>query len=184
MAKKISNEAVKKSTGKVWSEWFALLNKEGAKQMEHKAIAEMLHKKHGLSGWWSQMVTVQYEQEIKGRKKHETSKGYQISKSKTLLSPVAKIFNAVLFSAERKIWLKHYDFTITKSTKNKSIRGKWIDGKTNIEFQFYQKDKNKSRIVVQHNRISSASEADKMKTYWQYSITKLNNYLNKSSSIK
>ncbi len=51
MANKISNEAVKKSTGKVWSEWFALLNKADAKKMEHKAIAEMLHTKNGLSGW-------------------------------------------------------------------------------------------------------------------------------------
>src|SRR3989337_3840354 len=107
MTKRISEEAVKKSTGKSWNEWFLLLNKAGAKKLEHKAIAEMLHKKHGLSGWWSQMVTVQYEQEIKGRTKHEKPEGYQISKSKTLPFSASKIFNAVQSPSQRKNWLKN-----------------------------------------------------------------------------
>ena len=61
MAKKISNEAVKKSTGKTLKEWFSILNKAGAKKMEHKQVAKLLHEKYKLSGWWSQMVTVQLE---------------------------------------------------------------------------------------------------------------------------
>ncbi len=73
MAKKISDEAVKKRTGKNWKEWFSVLNKAGAKKMEHKEIALLLSEKYHVSDWWSQMVTVQYEQDIKGRKKHETS---------------------------------------------------------------------------------------------------------------
>jgi hypothetical protein len=176
MADKISNKAVKKSTGKIWSEWFALLTKAGARKMEHKAIAEMLHEKQDLSSWWSQMITVQYEQEIKGRKKHEKPGGYQITKSKTLPCSVLKIFNAVQSPAQRKSWLKNHK-TITKSTKNKSIRGKWVDGKTNLEFQFYQKDTTKTQIAIQHSKISSAKGAEKMKKYWEINLTNLKNFL-------
>ena len=79
MAKKISDEAVKKSTGKTRKQWFSILNKNGAKKMEHKQVAKLLHEKFGLSPWWSQMLTVQYEQEIKGRKKHEKPEGFQIN---------------------------------------------------------------------------------------------------------
>jgi len=179
MANKISNEAVKKSTGKVWSEWFALLNKAGAKKMEHKAIAEMLHKKLGLSGWWSQMVTVQYEQEIKGRKKHSKPEGYQISKSKTLSFSASKVFSVVQYPALRKSWLKGPDFSITKSMKNKSIRGKWVDDKTNVEFQFYPKEKAKTQLVVQHSKISSEKEAEKLKKYWERNLNLLTKYLEK-----
>jgi len=179
MIKRISNEAVKKSTGKIWSEWFVLLNKEGAKKMEHKVIAEMVHKKYGLSGWWSQMVTVQYEQEIKGRKKHETTSGYQISKSKTLSFSISKVFSVVQYPALRKSWLKDPDFSITKSTKNKSIRGKWVDGKTNIEFQFYPKDKTKTQLVIQHSKISSLKEAERLKKYWERNFNLLTKYLEK-----
>ena len=156
MAKNISNEAVQKSTAKTWKDWFSLLNKAGAMKMEHKDVAQLLYKKHGLSGWWSQMVTVQYEQEIKGRKKHEKPEGFQISKSITLPSPVTKTYNSVNSLGKRKEWLADPDFTVSKSTKNKSIRGKWLDGKTGIEFQFYAKDKNKTQLVVQLSKIDSS----------------------------
>lgn len=179
MANKISDEAVKKRTGKVWSEWFALLNKAGAKKMEHKSIAELLNKKHGLTDWWSQTVTVQYEQEIKGRKKHSKPQGYQISKSKTLSFSASKVFSVIQYPALRKSWLKNYDFSITKSMKNKSIRGKWIDGKTIIEFQFYPKEKAKTQLVVQHSKISSEKDAEKLKKYWERNLNLLAKYLEK-----
>ena len=177
MANRISTESVKKATGKIWSEWFSVLNKTGAKKMEHKDIAEMLNKKFGLSSWWSQMVTVQYEREIKGRKKHQTTKGYQISKSKTLPFSASKIFNAIQSTAKRKNWLKDYNFTITRSAKSKSIRGRWVDGNSNIEFQFYPKEKSKTQIVIQHNKISSPKEAEKMKRYWEMNLANLKNFL-------
>ena len=179
MAKRISDESVLKATGKSWNEWFSILNKAGAKKMEHKEIAEYLSTKQKVSDWWSQMVTVQYEQEVKGRKLHETTQGYQISKSKTLPFAVSKIFNAVHSPSQRKLWLKDHNIKISTSTKNKSIRGKWIDGKTNIEFQFYPKDKTKTQMVVQHNKISSDNEANKMKKYWEKSLLSLTIYLEK-----
>lgn len=179
MAKKISDDAVQKSTGKTWKSWFSLLNKAGAKKMEHKEIAQLLYKKYGLLGWWSQMVTVQYEQEIKGRKKHETTSGFQISKSITLTAPVTKIFNTINSPLKRIVWLNDPAITITKSTKNKSIRGKWIDKKTNIEFQFYPKENSKTQLVVQQSKIKTAKEAEKMKTYWEKQLKNLKKYLEK-----
>lgn len=177
MAKKISDEAVQKSTGKTWKNWFSLLNKAGAKKMEHKDIAQLLYKKYGLSGWWSQMVTVQYEQEIKGRKKHETASGFQISKSITLSAPVNKIFNTINSPLKRIEWLNDPAITITKSTKDKSIRGKWSDKKANIEFQLYPQEIIKTQVVVQQSRIKSAKEAEAMKTYWGKQLNNLKRYL-------
>lgn len=179
MAKKISDDAVKKSTGKIWKDWYSVLNKAGAKKMEHKEVAKLLHEKYSLSGWWSQMVTVQYEQDVKGRKKHEKPEGYQISKSITLSTPVTKIYNTINSPLKRILWLKDTAITITKSTKNKSIRGKWVDGKTNIEFQFYQKDKTKTQLVIQHSKISSEKEAEKLKKYWERNLNNIKNFLEK-----
>jgi len=180
MAKKISDDAVKKRTGKNWKEWFSILNKASAKKMEHKAIAKLLHTKYGLSSWWSQMVTVQYEQENKGRKKHEKPEGFQISKSITIPFPVLKVFNSVNSPAKRVVWLKDPGIAITKSTKDKSIRGKWVDKKTSVEFQFYPKEISKTQVVVQHSKISSATNAANMKIYWGKNLRSLKNYLEKS----
>jgi len=180
MAKRISDESVKKATGKTWSEWFSILNKAGAKKMEHKTVAELLNKRYGLSLWWSQMVTVQFEQEIKGRKKHETATGYQISKSITLDSSIAKIFHSINSPIKRVIWLKDPGIIITKSNKDKSIRAKWVDGKTNIEVQLYLKDDFKIQVVVQHNKLNSAKEAEQIKKYWGKQLNNLKKYLEKS----
>jgi hypothetical protein len=180
MYKRISDESVFKATGKVWKEWFSILNKAGAKKMEHKEIAKYLSVKQNVPDWWSQMVTVQYEQEIKGRVKHETTSGFQISKSRTLPFSATKIFNAFNSPSQRKNWLKDYNFKITTSTKNKSIRGKWVDGLTNIEFQFYQKDKSKTQLVIQHNKIKNSTEAENMKKYWEKSLNVLEDKLAKS----
>ena len=179
MAKKISDDAVKRGTGKIWKQWFSVLDKAGAKKMEHKAIAKLLNTKYGLSGWWSQMVTVQYEQDIKGRKKHETKSGFQVSRTITLPYAATKIFNAVNSPLNRIVWLTDPAITITKSTRNKSIRAKWVDRKTNIEIQFYAKDANKTQLVIQHNKLSSAKDAANMKIYWGKQFINLKKYLEK-----
>jgi hypothetical protein len=58
----ISDAAVQAKTGKTWPEWLALLDRAGARKMNHQEIASYLHDELGCSGWWSQMVTVGYEQ--------------------------------------------------------------------------------------------------------------------------
>lgn len=59
---RISSGAVKKTTGKTWDDWLAILDKEGAKTMAHKDIVQLLReKKYIKSVWWCQMVTVGYE---------------------------------------------------------------------------------------------------------------------------
>ena len=36
----ISDEAVRKATGKTWKEWTAALNKAGGRKLEHEQIAD------------------------------------------------------------------------------------------------------------------------------------------------
>src|SRR5216117_1433710 len=85
--KRMSDAAVVRATGKKWAEWFAILDKAGAKKLTHQQIVAVLAKKHGLAPWWQQMVTVTYEQARGLRKVHERPDGYSISRSKTLPVP-------------------------------------------------------------------------------------------------
>ena len=52
MTKRISDESVIKATGKSWNEWYSILNKAGAKKMEHKDIAEYLSTKLDERTWF------------------------------------------------------------------------------------------------------------------------------------
>jgi hypothetical protein len=59
----VSDAAIKKSTGKTWDEWFPILDAWGAREKTHTEIARYVSQEHGVPGWWSQSVTVAYEQE-------------------------------------------------------------------------------------------------------------------------
>ena len=71
MSGKISNNAVMKRTGRNWQEWYKILDGAGAKKMNHKDTVTWIYYNNDVSGWWAQMITVNYEQAVKGRKKHE-----------------------------------------------------------------------------------------------------------------
>lgn len=47
-----------------------------------------MYEKRGVPGWWSQMVTVTYEQERGLREKHQKADGYSVSASRTFEVPI------------------------------------------------------------------------------------------------
>ena len=53
---------IRANTGRVWDEWFALLDAWGGVERPHPEIARWLNQEHGIPGWWAQGVTVAYEQ--------------------------------------------------------------------------------------------------------------------------
>lgn len=71
----MSDAAVRAKTGKGWSEWFKILDAAGARKMEHRDIANYLHKHHNVPGWWDQMITVGYEQARGRREKRQKPSG-------------------------------------------------------------------------------------------------------------
>lgn len=174
----VGDDAVRAKTGKGWKEWFALLDKAGARKMEHKDVALYLYETHKVDGWWSQMITVGYEQARGRREKHQRAAGhYDISVSRTLELPVSKVFNAWQNESVRSKWLKENGLAIRKATSNKSMRVTWTDQKTSLEINFYSKGPTKSQLVVQHSKLPDAKAAAKMKTYWSKTLDRLKAFL-------
>ena len=90
----MSDDAVKAKTGKTWKQWFAILDRAGAKKMSHQEIVKFLNSEHEVGPWWQQMVTVTYEQQSGLRKAHQRPDGYQISVSRTLNAPLRSVYQA------------------------------------------------------------------------------------------
>ena len=169
----MGDDAVKSKTGKDWKEWFAILDRAGAAKMTHPEIANYLHTKHSVPPWWTQMVTVTYEQQRGLRDKHQRPDGYQISVSRTIASPISKLYKSVAVEKNRSAWLDVKGLVVRKATPNKTMRVTWSDGKQGLEFYFYPKGESKSQIVVQHSKIADAKTAAKMKTYWSAALDRL-----------
>jgi len=69
---RISDDAVRAKTDKVWQDWFSILDKFGLKEKGHTQAAKYLRDKHRLSDWWAQAVTIRYEWERGLRRKEST----------------------------------------------------------------------------------------------------------------
>jgi len=73
---------------------------------------------------------------------------------------------------KRKQFIKE-EIQFSTINPDKSLRFKWIDGKSTIEVRFYSKGESKMQVVVDHNRISGKPEAEKMRNYWKEVLEKI-----------
>ena len=169
----MSDEAVKAKTGKVWSEWFALLDRAGAKKMDHKQIVAVLHDKFNVGPWWQQMVTVTYEQARGLREKNEAPSGFQMSASRTINAPVSKLFKAWKESRDRSRWLNEPGLVVRKATTDKSLRITWPDGQTNVDVELYPKGESKTQVAIQHSKLANAAAVKRQKAYWAEALDRL-----------
>jgi hypothetical protein len=174
----IGSEAVEKATGKGWQDWFAILDQAGATKLTHRETAAMLREKHDLSMWWSQMISVGYEQERGMRKVHQQPEGFEISKSKTLPVSPLEVFKAWNDSQARDKWLGE-NITIRKATPGKSMRITWSDTRTRVDVDFYDRGMSKCQVSVRHSRLSSPAHAEKMKKFWAATLISLADFLEK-----
>ena len=175
----ISSDAVKAKTGKGWKQWFALLDKAGAAKWPHKQIAAYLHDECECPNWWSQMVTVGYEQARGLRVKHQTAGGFTAGASTTINVPVAALFQAWSNAKLRAKWLSESaKIAIRSASENRRLRIGWSDD-SNVEVMFYGKGKDKSRVTIERRKLTNTSEVMKVKKYWIAALEKLKSLLEK-----
>ena len=120
------------ATGRSWDEWFALLDEWGARDRPHKEIAAWLRSRGDISGWWSQSVTVTYEQARGIRAPGQMADGFAITASKTIAAPLEIVMHAVNDPDERERWLPGAEMHRRKTTAARSARYDWEDGATRV----------------------------------------------------
>ena len=170
-----SPEAVRRATGRTPDEWFALLDAVGAERWAHRDIARWLGSEHDVSPWWCQQITVEYERARGLRAKYETTRGFQVSVSKTLNAPLASLYAVVADAGLRGRWLPGAPLTLRRDTPEKSTRLKWAEenGASNVDIGYYANGAGRSRITIQHSRLTSADEVEKRRAYWKAALERL-----------
>jgi uncharacterized protein YndB with AHSA1/START domain len=97
-------------TGHGWGHWFALLDAFDAAAKGHTATARHVAEGHGASGWYAQQITVQYERARGLRGTNQRMSGeYEVSVSKVLPAPVAKVVKALRDARARAAWAAALD---------------------------------------------------------------------------
>lgn len=170
-APSMSDAAVKAKTGKDWGEWFAALDKAGANKQTHKKIATLLNEKLGVPGWWSQMITVEYELARGLRERHQKADGYSVGVTKTIATALSHIYEATADAEQRKKWFPKGAFKPSSQTKNKYLNGEWKGARLNVGF--YAKGAGKAQIAVQVNKLKEQADVDRERAVWKAALAKL-----------
>jgi hypothetical protein len=174
----MSEEAIRRRTGKRWGEWFAILDAWGGTEHTHKEIAAWLSEKHGVDGWSAQSVTVGYERARGMRAPGERpGGGFSATASRTVAVPVARLFDAFTDASERERWLPDGDLRERTSTRPRSARFDWEDGSTRVIVGFEQKGDAKSQVSLEHERLPDAESAEEMKAFWREGLSRLKEQL-------
>ena len=173
----LSDQAIRRRTGRGWEQWFDLLDEWGVGERKHKEIARWLADEHGIDGWSAQSVTVGYERARGGRAVGEGPEGFSVGASKTVAVPVERLFDTFVDEALLARWLPGGELRERTSTRPKSARFDWGDGSTRVIVFLEAKGEFKSTVSLAHERLPNAAEAERMKAYWRERLTTLKSEL-------
>jgi len=171
----MSDDAVRKQTGRDWAEWTKLLDSHQASDKPHREIAALVSSV-GTPDWWTQMVTVGYER-IRGLRDRGQRRGgaYEATKSRTFKVDVETLFDAFANARTRRRWLP-VKITVRTATPHKSMRIKWDDG-TTVAIGFLPKGDGKSAVAVQHQGLPAKASIDETKKMWAEHFDRLGELL-------
>ena len=177
LAGMMSDAALKAKTGCPWERWVKALDRVQAHTWPHRRIAEYVHEKYKIPGWWSQTVTVGYER-IKGLRAigQRRDGGFEATKSKTFAVSLSRLYRAWSDAGTRARWLPGVDLTVRTATRHKSMRITWPD-KTSVQVGFAARSAAKSQVQVQHAKLPDRGAATKMKEYWDGRLAALQEVL-------
>jgi hypothetical protein len=162
-----TDAATRKNTGRGWREWLRILDAWGAKERKHGEIAKHLMEEHGVPGWWAQSITNGYERSRGMRAKYQSMGGdFQVSVSKTMPIAVGKAFKAFAEAPQRDRWLDRGTLKVRTTQKDKTARFDFRDG-SRVHAYFERKDRTKTTVTVQHEKLSDAGSVEEMRTFWK-----------------
>jgi len=177
----IGSDAVARATGKAWDQWLGILDKAGASAMPHKAIAKLLAEKYAVPPWWSQMITVGYEQARGMREAYQKADGYSASASRTMAAGIERLYGAWADPALRSLWLGAAPVAVTRSKDGRSMNMAWNAGDSRVEVTFTPQGAGKSKVTVQHDRLADRDAVAEKKGFWAGALGRLKQLLEKAA---
>ncbi len=164
-----TDQVLKDNTGKIWSEWLNLLDKDNALNMSHSDRVSYIHSKYNVDKWWSQNISIRYERARGLKQKFEKfDGGFESSKSKTFNIKSKELFELIQKLIEDSFF---GDVEITTLNEHKNIRAKF-NKTTTCNFYFSPKE-NRTQLVVQHFKLDSSEHCEKIREFWNKKLKEI-----------
>ncbi|MGH2806182.1 MAG: hypothetical protein ACRDKT_02790 [Actinomycetota bacterium] len=168
-----SEETMRRATGNGWDHWIATLDRWGGTEHTHTEIARYVNQQLGVSGWWSQTVTVGYERVRGMRSPNQRSDGFSVDVSKTVSADVDTVYEAVTNARRRGRWLETGTLKTRTSRPGKSARFDFVEDGSRVHISFTAKGPSKATLTVQHERLAAKKDVEKMRAFWKERLARL-----------
>jgi hypothetical protein len=162
-----TDDAMRRATGKGHEEWFALLDAWGAPTHTHTEIARWLSETHGVPGWWSQNVTVNYERARGMRSPGQMSDGFTVTVTRTIESDAEPLLAAFTTKAVRERWLPGAPMNPRPTRARLTARFDWADPPSRVVVSTVPKSAGKALVAVAHEKLPDAESAARLKAAWR-----------------
>lgn len=170
MTKPMNIEAIEKATGKSWEQWLEFFDDIGAKDLPHAKIAQKVYEA-GTPGWWSQNVTVAYEQHIGRRAPGQRSDGkYEVSVTKTLDGTLDDAMDWWLDKVGDGAEFSDISFADEPAA---STTDKWRHWRVNLAdgskviVSTMQKAPGKAQLAVTSQKLGSSEGVEHWRAFWK-----------------
>jgi hypothetical protein len=177
----VDDAAVIKATGKALHAWFAILEERGARSLPHADIARLLHDDYGVSGWWSQSVTVAFEKEIGRRETGQRQSGeFTTTVSRTLPGTLDEALDRWLARLPAGDSDAAFDGAAFATEPSISRTEKWrywrvglADGSKVTVYISAKPDGEASLLAVESDKLTGKADIDRWKAYWRVYLAEL-----------
>jgi hypothetical protein len=163
----MSDQAIRRRTGRGWEDWFYLLDEWGGTERSHPEMARWLAEEHGSGGWNAQAIVVSYERARGLRALGEHADGFTVTASRTVAVPIETLYEAFVDEPLRRRWLPDGELRERTASRPKSARFDWGEGKSRVNVGFLAKGEAKSTAALAHERLADGEEAERMKAFWR-----------------
>jgi len=190
--KAVSDENVKKETGKSFAGWWTVLDAFGGPAKGRREIGVHLTQQLKVDPWWSATLLVEYERHKGVVEKDGKGKGYTICATKSVKAPPERCWELLATGKALDGWFGPKNVLDLKAggslanadgnaadvkgvTPGKTIRLVWQDASapgTPVEVKL-QPAAGKTTVMVTHDRLQTREEADGLRAAWGEALDRL-----------
>ncbi len=190
--KVVSDENVKKETGKSLAEWWKVLDAFGGPAKGRREIGGYLYGELKVDAWWAATLQVEYERHKGVVEKDGKGKGYTICATKSVKAAPEKCWEKWATGRALDAWFGPKNVLDLKAggslsnadgntadvkgvTPGKTIRLIWKDPSapgTPVEVKF-QPAPGKTTVMVTHDRLQTREEADGLRAAWGEALERM-----------
>lgn len=171
----VSDAKVVESTGKSLQDWYRVLDDWGAKEKTHKEIAAYLYDEHGVTGWYAQSITVEYERERGLRGVGQACDGdWKFAYTRVVAAEPNRIWEVVRPLVEAGHDGEHATGATDVEVKRDEPANRFLgwgdfDGlsRCRIDIAVGGRPDGKSTVTVDVQKVPTAEEQARLKTLWQ-----------------